>query len=63
MQFNEIEFYLSVEGPTAVEVCESYGLQDVEIDYNEEEYQNINYKQFQQLVRPIIQKENPKVRN
>ncbi|XP_035705882.1 chromodomain-helicase-DNA-binding protein Mi-2 homolog isoform X3 [Folsomia candida] len=50
-----------VEGPTAVEVCESYGLQDVEIDYNEEEYQNINYKQFQQLVRPIIQKENPKV--
>jgi len=48
--------------PTVSEVCESFGLQDIEIDYAEEEYQSIStYKQFQQQVRPLIQKENPKV--
>jgi chromodomain-helicase-DNA-binding protein 4 len=48
--------------PTALEVCESFGLQDVELDFASDDFQNINaYKQFQQLVRPILQKENPKV--
>jgi chromodomain-helicase-DNA-binding protein 4 len=48
--------------PTALEVCESFGLQDVELDFSSDDFQNINaYKQFQQLVRPILQKENPKV--
>ena len=48
--------------PSVEEVCSTFGLTDVEIDYEDSEYQNLNnYKLFQQHVRPLLQKENPKV--
>ncbi|ODM89703.1 Chromodomain-helicase-DNA-binding protein Mi-2 [Orchesella cincta] len=48
--------------PTVAEVCEQLGLQDVELTFEDEDYRNLQtYKQFQQHVRPTIQKENPKV--
>ena len=48
--------------PSVEEVCSTFSLQDVDIDYEDPEFQNLNsYKLFQQHVRPIIQKENPKV--
>lgn len=48
--------------PTIEEVCNSFDLTDVTIEYSEEDYQNlITYKMFQLHVRPILQKENPKV--
>lgn len=48
--------------PTIEEVCLSFDLTDVDIDYTEDDYQNLlTYKMFQQHVRPILQKENPKV--
>lgn len=48
--------------PSVEEVCTTFGLVDVQIDYDDAEYQNLNnYKLFQQHVRPLLQKENPKV--
>lgn len=48
--------------PTIEEVCTTFDLTDVKIDYTESDFQNlITYKIFQQHVRPILQKENPKV--
>lgn len=48
--------------PTVEEVCSSFDLTDVDIEYTEEDFQNLTtYKMFQQHVRPMLQKENPKV--
>ena len=48
--------------PSVSEVCSAFGLQDVAIDYSEPEFQSLTvYKLFQQHVRPILQKDNPKV--
>lgn len=48
--------------PTIEEVCNSFDLTDVDIEFTEEDFQNLTtYKLFQQHVRPILQKENPKV--
>lgn len=48
--------------PTIEEVCSTFDLTDVDIEYSESDFQNlITYKMFQQHVRPILQKENPKV--
>ena len=48
--------------PTVAEVCESFGLNDVELEYSEADYQNLTtYKLFQQHVRPLLAKENPRV--
>lgn len=48
--------------PTIEEVCSTFELTDVDIEYTESDYQNlVTYKMFQQHVRPILQKENPKV--
>lgn len=48
--------------PTIEEVCGTFDLTDVPMDYTETDYQNLlTYKIFQQHVRPILQKENPKV--
>ncbi|XP_050310914.1 chromodomain-helicase-DNA-binding protein Mi-2 homolog [Anthonomus grandis grandis] len=48
--------------PTIEEVCSSFGLSDVEIEYSEQDMQNLtSYKLFQQHVRPLLTKENPKV--
>lgn len=48
--------------PSVEEVCQTFGLQDVSIDYTDADYQNLTtYKLFQQHVRPILAKENPKV--
>ncbi|KAI4461491.1 chromodomain-helicase-dna-binding protein 3-related-related [Holotrichia oblita] len=48
--------------PTIEEVCSTFGLTDVEMEYTETDYQNLTtYKLFQQHVRPLLAKENPKV--
>ncbi len=48
--------------PSVEEVCETFGLQDVHIDYTEADFTNlITYKHFQSHIRPILQKDNPKV--
>ncbi|KAJ8971465.1 hypothetical protein NQ317_001239 [Molorchus minor] len=48
--------------PTVEEVCSTFGLTDVELDYSDSDFQNLtSYKLFQQHVRPLLTKENPKV--
>ncbi len=48
--------------PSVEEVCETFALTDVKITYSDADYLNLNsYKLFQQHVRPILAKENPKV--
>lgn len=48
--------------PTIEEVCNSFDLTDVDIEFTDEDCQTLTtYKLFQQHVRPILQKENPKV--
>ncbi|XP_071548739.1 chromodomain-helicase-DNA-binding protein Mi-2 homolog [Panulirus ornatus] len=48
--------------PTVAEVCESFGLNDVDLEYTENDYQTLTtYKLFQQHVRPLLAKENPRV--
>ncbi|KAK7794704.1 hypothetical protein R5R35_008025 [Gryllus longicercus] len=48
--------------PTVTEVCDTFGLQDVDVEYTEADFQNLTtYKLFQQHVRPLLAKENPKV--
>ncbi|CAH0556045.1 unnamed protein product [Brassicogethes aeneus] len=48
--------------PTIDEVCSTFGLTDVEIEWTETEFTNLSsYKLFQQHVRPLLAKENPKV--
>ncbi|XP_038215900.1 chromodomain-helicase-DNA-binding protein Mi-2 homolog [Zerene cesonia] len=48
--------------PTVEEVCSSFGLTDVDIQYTDADLENLtSYKLFQQHVRPFIVKENPKV--
>lgn len=49
--------------PTIEEVCSTFGLIDVELQYSESDFVNLTtYKLFQQHVRPMLAKENPKVR-
>lgn len=48
--------------PTIDEVCSSFGLTDVDIQYSDADLENLStYKLFQQHVRPLLVKENPKV--
>ncbi|XP_057326451.1 chromodomain-helicase-DNA-binding protein Mi-2 homolog isoform X2 [Microplitis mediator] len=48
--------------PTIDEVCSTFGLTDIPIDYTDADFQNFTtYKLFQQHVRPLLAKENPKV--
>ncbi|XP_050735075.1 chromodomain-helicase-DNA-binding protein Mi-2 homolog isoform X6 [Eriocheir sinensis] len=48
--------------PTVAEVCESFSLNDVQIEYSDNDYQTLTtYKLFQQHVRPLLAKENPRV--
>ncbi|KAL1498156.1 hypothetical protein ABEB36_009000 [Hypothenemus hampei] len=48
--------------PTIEEVCNTFGLIDVDIEYTDQDMQNLtSYKLFQQHVRPLLTKENPKV--
>lgn len=55
-----VDFILEL--PTVEEVCATYGLNDVKIEYEEADHQSLtSYKTFQQHVRPIVSKENPKV--
>ena len=51
------------ETPSVEEVCENFGLNDVDLEYSEADYQNLTtYKMFQQAYRSRIQSNNPKVR-
>ena len=44
------------------EICENFGLNDVDLEYGDAEYQNLtNYKLFQQTFKQRIQSGNPKV--
>merc|ERR1712150_12648 len=48
--------------PTVAEVCENFGLTDVDLEYSDADYQNLTtYKLFQQTYRQRIQAANPKV--
>merc|ERR1712209_165520 len=48
--------------PTVMQVCEQWGLNDVDLEYSDADYSNLTtYKLFQQTFRPRIQAENPKV--
>ncbi|XP_054288773.1 chromodomain-helicase-DNA-binding protein Mi-2 homolog isoform X2 [Macrosteles quadrilineatus] len=48
--------------PTVEEVCQTFGLNDVHIEYTDADFQNLTtYKLFQQHVRPLLAKDNPKV--
>merc|ERR1712107_912684 len=48
--------------PTVAQLCEQYGLNDVDLEYSEADYSNLTtYKLFQQTFRQRIQAENPKV--
>jgi len=48
--------------PTVLQVCEQWGLNDVDLEYSDADYSNLTtYKLFQQTFRPRIQAENPKV--
>ncbi|XP_066997701.2 chromodomain-helicase-DNA-binding protein Mi-2 homolog isoform X3 [Anabrus simplex] len=48
--------------PTVEEVCETFALTDVDVEYSDADFQNLTtYKLFQQHVRPLLAKENPKV--
>jgi len=48
--------------PTIDEVCDMFGVTDVHIDYTDADYANlISYKLYDKQIRPILQKENPKV--
>ena len=50
------------ETPSVKEVCENFGLNDVDLDYSDADYQNLTtYKMFQQACRSRIQSANPKV--
>jgi len=48
--------------PTVEQLCEQYGLNDVDLEYSDADYSNLTtYKLFQQTYRQRIQAENPKV--
>merc|ERR1711981_1049418 len=48
--------------PTVMQVCDQWGLNDVDLEYSDADYTNLTtYKLFQQTFRPRIQAENPKV--
>ena len=48
--------------PTVQQVCEQWGLNDVDLEYTDADFQNLTtYKLFQQSYRPRIKAENPKV--
>lgn len=48
--------------PSVEEVCSSFGLTDVNIEFSDADLENLTtYKLFQQHVRPMLVKENPKV--
>lgn len=47
---------------SAAEISEEYGLEDIELEYTDEDFQNLTtYKLFSQHIRPLIAKENPKL--
>ena len=49
--------------PTVGEVCENFGLTDVDLEYSDADYQNLTtYKLYQQTYRQRIQAANPKVK-
>ena len=53
----------SEDMPTVADVCENFGLTDVDLEYSEADYQNLTtYKLFQQTYRQRIQGVNPKVK-
>ncbi|ALC44637.1 Mi-2, partial [Drosophila busckii] len=48
--------------PSVEDVCSAFSVCDVEIEYSEDDLQSLTtYKSFTQHVRPILQKENPKI--
>jgi chromodomain-helicase-DNA-binding protein 4 len=51
-----------IEPKTAEEVCAQFGLQNVELEYDEEDFTTlINYKIFSQHIRGFIMDQNPNI--
>ena len=49
--------------PDVAEICELYGLNDVDLEYSEADYQNLTtYRLYQITYKDKIQAANPKVR-
>lgn len=47
---------------SSAEICADYGIQDVQLEYTDADYQNLTtYKLFSQHIRPLLAKENPKL--
>ena len=47
---------------TSEEICIAHKLNNIEMEYTEADFQNLTtYKLFSQHLRPLLQKENPKV--
>lgn len=48
--------------PSVEDICSALNVMDVAIEYTEADINNLTtYKAFAQHVRPILQKENPKI--
>ena len=61
---NNVKFpvYFLQDQKTAQEICAEFGLNDVELEYAEEDFKIMtNYKVFSQQIRPLIAAENPKI--
>lgn len=53
---------LSSGMPTVEEVCSTFGLTDVDMEYSDADYQNLSsYRLFQQHVRPLLSRVNRNV--
>jgi hypothetical protein len=50
------------EHRTAEEICAVHGLNNLEIEYTDEDYDTLtNYRAFTHTIRPLVAVENPKV--
>ena len=51
-----------MEPKTAEEICSQFGLNNVELEYDEEDYTTLtNYKTFSQHIRPFIIEHNANI--
>ena len=55
-------FIHQTEHKTAEEICATHGLNNLEIEYTDEDYETLtNYRAFTTTIRPLVAVENPKV--
>ena len=51
----------SDDKPSVAEVCDNFGLNDVDLKYTDADYQNLTWNRFQSTYKQRIQGANPKV--